>query len=114
MCGWFDLRVGERLRERHLLGQRYMRYAGSDACTDRGTDECTDGCADVGTDVHPERSTYISADGVTNNGTHAPTDCSTHCCANAYSNPIAFSIPDNCAYQRTHRLPKRCTNGGTH
>ena len=43
-----------------------MRYAGSDACTDECTDECTDGCADVGTDGHPERSTYISADGITN------------------------------------------------
>ena len=65
MCGWFDLRVGERLQERHLLGQRYMRYACTDACTDECTDECTDGCADVGTDVHPERSTYIGADGIT-------------------------------------------------
>ena len=82
MCGWFDLRVGERLRERHLLGQRYMRYAGSDACTDECTDECTDGCADVGTDGHPERSTYISADGVTDqcpdgNANGSP-DCSTY------------------------------------
>ena len=47
MCGWFDLRVGERLQERHLLGQRYMRYA------------CTDACADG--------STYVGADGGTNN-----------------------------------------------
>ena len=81
MCGWFDLRVGERLRERHLLGQRYMRYAGSDACTDECTDECTDGCADVGTDVHPERSTYISADGVTirraDDRAHSRTKCGT-------------------------------------
>ena len=69
MCGWFDLRVGERLRERHLLGQRYMRYACTDACTDECTDECTDGCADGCTDGHSERSTYIGADGVTDGRT---------------------------------------------
>ena len=64
MCGWFDLRVGERLRERHLLGQRYMRYAGSDACAysfaytvadgfaDGGTNGGTNDGADGGTDDH--------------------------------------------------------------
>ena len=59
-----------------------MRYAGSDACTDEYADECTDGCAIVGTNVHPERSTYISADGVTDecpdgNANGSP-DCSTY------------------------------------
>ena len=60
-----DLRVGERLRERHLLGQRYMRYAGSDTraysfaytvadgFTNGRADTIANGCTNSATDSNP-------------------------------------------------------------